>query len=386
MADKQLRGKRGFTLVELLVVIAIIGILVALLLPAIQAAREAARRTQCKNNLKNIALAIRNTYETFKYYPTGGTEPNPILENYLRDSATVSSPFLRKGPPNGPLQQGYGWMYQILPYLEEDAVKNLVRTQDISGISIPLYNCPSRRGVTPHVVSAGPPAVIVTLVDYAAAVGGPSRSEIGDTEFNAYLADGPPNFPQFAKNQDQVFWGCKDCGQNSARGVAQLYGVSIAAGKPVKNRGIIQRGDFTPAAISGTPGAAAFSNAGYMIKMTDAKITDGTSKTILIGEKWVASSSTDGSANLQADDRGWTDGWDFDALRSTIIKPLSDGSGQIPNGQPIDPMNYPMGSAHSGGLNVAFADGSVGFVSYDVSLETFNQLGNRADGEIMAPY
>ena len=62
MADKQLRGKRGFTLVELLVVIAIIGILVALLLPAIQAAREAARRTQCKNNLKNIGLSVLNLY------------------------------------------------------------------------------------------------------------------------------------------------------------------------------------------------------------------------------------------------------------------------------------------------------------------------------------
>ena len=53
-------SSRGFTLVELLVVIAIIGILVALLLPAIQAAREAARRSQCKNNLKNIGLAIQN--------------------------------------------------------------------------------------------------------------------------------------------------------------------------------------------------------------------------------------------------------------------------------------------------------------------------------------
>ncbi len=77
MADKQLRGKRGFTLVELLVVIAIIGILVALLLPAIQAAHEAARRTQCKNNLKNIGLSIHNIYGAMKYFPTGGTISNP---------------------------------------------------------------------------------------------------------------------------------------------------------------------------------------------------------------------------------------------------------------------------------------------------------------------
>ena len=63
--------EQGFTLVELLVVIAIIGILVALLLPAIQSAREAARRSQCKNNLKNIGLAIANFENTNKVFPTG---------------------------------------------------------------------------------------------------------------------------------------------------------------------------------------------------------------------------------------------------------------------------------------------------------------------------
>jgi len=64
----------GFTLVELLVVIAIIGILVALLLPAIQSAREAARRTECKNRLKQIGLAILHHVDSQKVFPTGGTE------------------------------------------------------------------------------------------------------------------------------------------------------------------------------------------------------------------------------------------------------------------------------------------------------------------------
>jgi len=96
MAAIEAQKKRGFTLVELLVVIAIIGILVALLLPAIQAAREAARRTQCKNNLKNIGLAVLNLSEALKYFPTGGTYAGPTLENYLRDTPTTSV-FLRKG-------------------------------------------------------------------------------------------------------------------------------------------------------------------------------------------------------------------------------------------------------------------------------------------------
>src|SRR5204862_6784684 len=108
---------RGCTLVELLVVIAIIGVLVALLLPAIQAAREAARRTQCKNQLKQIGLAIHNHVSTFRVFPTGGAKIYPSIEDYVVG-----------GTPLGPDKQGLGWAYQILPYLEAAAIHGL-RTQ-----------------------------------------------------------------------------------------------------------------------------------------------------------------------------------------------------------------------------------------------------------------
>jgi prepilin-type N-terminal cleavage/methylation domain-containing protein/prepilin-type processing-associated H-X9-DG protein len=359
--------RHAFTLVELLVVIAIIGILVALLLPAIQAAREAARRSQCGNNLKNIGLAIHNLYDTYKVFPTGGTEPNPSLEGYLRDTPSVTNAFLRQGPANGPLEQGLGWMYQILPYLEEGAVKGLVRTQQLAKTPIPLYNCPSRRGITFHAVSG------VSLVDYAATVAGPSRSEIGDTEFNKYVSDTGPSYPYFTSKQEG-FWGCADCPSNSLRGVGNC------AGKKIVFPGVIQRGDWLNALDDA---AHPYRHLGFMVKMTFSKITDGSSKTLMVSEKWVHSNLTQGSGG-QADDRGWSDGWDFDALRSTIIRPRADSEGNVPNGQPIDPDNYQLGSAHPGGMNALFADGSVTRISFDIDLETLNRLGHRSDGEAIS--
>jgi prepilin-type processing-associated H-X9-DG protein len=140
---------------------------------------------------------------------------------------------------------------------------------------------------------------------------------------------------------------------------------------------VIQRSDWLWTPLPGK-------HIGFAVKMTPAKITDGTSKTLLAGEKWVHVAKAAGSGG-QADDRGWTDGWDFDAQRSTLIQPRSDGEGIEPNdANPNDPGNYPLGSAHAGGINVVFADGSVGTVSYDVNLETFNQLGNRYDGEVIS--
>lgn len=96
--------RRGFTLIELLVVIAIIAVLIALLLPAVQQAREAARRTQCKNNLKQMGLAIHNYHDTFNVLPAGGTaervDPNSHGATAgNRWSGTVGMlPFLEQGP------------------------------------------------------------------------------------------------------------------------------------------------------------------------------------------------------------------------------------------------------------------------------------------------
>jgi prepilin-type N-terminal cleavage/methylation domain-containing protein len=93
--------RRGFTLIELLVVIAIIAILIALLLPAVQQAREAARRTECKNNLKNIGLALHNYHDTNKSFPPGN------IAIWNSGDSTV---------------YGWGWTWhsKILPHMDQD--------------------------------------------------------------------------------------------------------------------------------------------------------------------------------------------------------------------------------------------------------------------------
>ena len=120
---KRSEQRRGFTLIELLVVIAIIAVLVALLLPAVQQAREAARRTQCKNNLKNIGLALHNYQETYQgIFPTG------TIQTFVSGgSGTASgSPPLQPVTPTADNQQSNGWSWgtMILPFMDQGPVFN----------------------------------------------------------------------------------------------------------------------------------------------------------------------------------------------------------------------------------------------------------------------
>jgi prepilin-type N-terminal cleavage/methylation domain-containing protein/prepilin-type processing-associated H-X9-DG protein len=361
--NRRLGRQLGFTLVELLVVIAIIGILVALLLPAIQAAREAARRTECKNKLKNIGLAMHNFHDTVKHFPTGGTGPQPRIEDYLVDSIGVPVA-QRKGPANGPTRQGLGWMFQILSYLEEDAIKNIIRREDMAKNPIALYNCPSRRGLTIHFNPTE--TITVSLADYAGATAGPSRSEVvsgraGSTNFQDYL-DNPGN------HQNEIFGGCVDCDSFPDQSTVN------SAVPPVQYRGILQRVDWVRLPAPGK-------HLGFTKRISISKVVDGTTKTLLVSEKWIHPNVYEGGG--RADDFGWADGWDYDQLRSCMFQPRADGDADEPDHtDPRDPGNYPFGSAHSSGMNAMFADGSVTSIGYDIDREVFNRLGHRYDGEL----
>ena len=134
--------RSGFTLVELLVVIAIIGVLVALLLPAVQAAREAARRTQCSNHVKQMSLACLQHQSQLGFYPGGGWGP------WWVGDADCGS---------GKMQPG-GWIYRILPFIEEGPLYSLYDPKLPNAASTPNMNACRQTRVKLYVcpVDTGP--------------------------------------------------------------------------------------------------------------------------------------------------------------------------------------------------------------------------------------
>ncbi|HYO25446.1 MAG TPA: DUF1559 domain-containing protein [Lacipirellulaceae bacterium] len=343
---------RGFTLVELLVVIAIIGVLVALLLPAIQAAREAARRTQCRNNLKNIGLSLLNYESSMKFFPTGGTTFGDRLECYAQGGKPWAAP-----------KQGMSWAFQILPYLEQGALANIGSTAIVQNTPVALYNCPSRRGPTQYTGHYG----TAYLMDYAGvhpgtAVSGAPGAAKADAERDKDIHD----------RVKAVFWmtnaGGHSGGQPPDNGVYD--GVIV--------RSPWRRMTGSPDGCGPNPAAGVFAaNVPDPTKM--AQISDGTSNTLVVSEKYINANDTNGYAGGDAsDDRGWLDGWDPDTIRTTMATPYPDSSiSPIRDGSPGEDQTYLLGSAHASGFHGTFADGSVRTISYDVGIYILNSLGTR---------
>ncbi len=313
------RRPDGFTLVELLVVIAIIGILVSLLLPAVQAARETARRTQCANHLKQLAQAALQHEQSQGYLPTGGWG-----HGWVGD------------PDRGfTMSQPGGWLYNISPYLEQQALHDLGvganaagRTQAIQ-TAVALFNCPSRRPVefVPYnygTFANSNPISTAFRSDYAA--------NSGDVAANNCCWYGPDSLSagdamtdtQWQQNDADVF---NDTGVSYLRSQVRL-----------------------------------------------ANVRDGASNTYLVGEKYLNPDDYL-TGNDWGDDQSWNMGFDGDINRwtaSTGPPPMQDTPGIA--------IFVIFGSAHSGTFEMAFCDGSAHAMSYSIDPEIHRRLGNRADG------
>lgn len=362
---------RGFTLVELLVVIAIIGILVGLLLPAIQSAREAARRTQCQNQLKQMGLAMQNHVTSMTVFPTGGDGYNPNVRNYLTGT-DVNNPANSNGAPNGPNKQGLGWGYQILPHLEENALKGITTTGQLASAHISLYFCPTRRvsgSSTAFSESIGGLTLPYIMTDYAAAFPATFQSPTRTTasKINPVPWSDPTMGTVFSRIYNAFMYGRVQNGQSTPTTPANNF---ICDGLIVRTPWRWRQKTFAT---------------GVSRAVRPSGCTDGLSKTLLVAEKLLRIDLYQGGS--WSDDFGWADGWDADQIRSTGLQPLNDNDAFCYGPQQnwcggIPPGNndvFVFGSAHTAGINAVFGDGAVRMINFDVDVVVFNYLGGRND-------
>lgn len=302
---------RGFTLVELLVVIAIIGVLVALLLPAVQAAREAARRTQCINHLKQLGLACQNYHDTYNYLPNTRHDANFTW-------AVTIMPFIEQQGIYGKWNLNSGNAYTQLP--------------ECLSHKVSFYYCPSRRSGGSAKHSDEPrdnttsPLYKVATGDYAMCTGDYSVSQIGD------------------------YWQWNGSA-TPCNGVGILWNGKMSQTPTV----ILPAPDFKQIALR--------------------EVTDGTSNTLLIGDKHLAKTHInvpgDGDGGIYNGDKGH-------AHRAIGVgKPLSKGANDI-NSKGL------FGSWHPDVTNFVLVDGSVRTISNSTSATTLGYLAGRHDGQVVS--
>jgi prepilin-type N-terminal cleavage/methylation domain-containing protein/prepilin-type processing-associated H-X9-DG protein len=346
----------AFTLVELLVVIAIIGILVALLLPAIQAAREAARRAECKNHLRQIAIACLNYESSNKVFPRGGWG------------------WLWMGDPdkgNGPQQPG-GWIYHATPYLEETVVfevgKGLPVAQKADELKkqmsagIPTFICPSRR--TSTTLSSRNPLGKYTEVD---------TSGTEKVPYNAAIPD------RLAKTDYAINGGS---GRNPS---TQSGGFPPNAAPPLAtdcSGGWPNCPGWLIPPTSNDSKDIADNFDGVSTRCTGARIAqiiDGTSKTALVGEKSLPPRFYDtGYGDPPNFDKG--NGGDNNSMYQGYDVDNTRWIGRVPR-QDSDTLDInhdkDFGGPHAGAMNMSFCDGSVQAISYDIDDFVWGGYGAR---------
>lgn len=359
------RRSRAFTLVELLVVIAIIGILVALLLPAVQSAREAARRTQCKNHVKQLALGCLLHEDSQGYLPTGGW-----------------GAFYTGDPDRGYGEsQPGGWYYSILTFIEQGVVRDLGKgvtgnngaweplSIQVHQSPIDTFHCPSRR---------------------AARIYKGRWSTLNEQRWlsNIAISQGVVKGDYAANSGDSLFFASVEQGGN----LWQPANYSTVDNPDPSGR----RGpQWTNTNISDPNNAQSiYFQSGVMFYRSQLKlsrISDGTSSTYLVGEKYLDPDAYDPTGQNDStlsygENQGAYAGYEWDNHR---VAWQPDSTGSAEEYQPrqdtpgYDPFRSPaFGSAHSGGYNSAFCDGSVQLVAYDIDPLVHRWQANRQDGEV----
>ncbi|MEY3205264.1 MAG: Type secretion system protein precursor [Planctomycetota bacterium] len=335
--------RRGLTLVELLAVIAIIGLLVALLFPAVQAAREAARRTQCMNNVKQVATALTLFHFSMNAFPMGNVESSDGNGTHLGN-----------------------WRGSVLPYLEQTSVSDRLRA------------------VSPTVAS-----------------GWSSKRNDGDFGTGIYGTGAyrvlaglrVSTFVCPSNNTDPNFNALNPIMNNAERGQTHSYvGISGACPDPEGRPGkCTDDMKFSWGAANGMLSKSGLLVPTGVVRLDQAR--DGASTTLLIGEQSGLIGGQPITANYHG---GWAGHYRGSGGKKDVFGDADQfGTGlttlryaiNLQTSIPPAGANYPfaqntiLGSFHPGGAFGGFADGSVRWLADDIALPELLKLGTRDDGQ-----
>jgi prepilin-type N-terminal cleavage/methylation domain-containing protein/prepilin-type processing-associated H-X9-DG protein len=340
---------KGFTLIELLVVIAIIAVLIGLLLPAVQKVREAAARLKCQSQLKQLALAVHNYYDTNGSFPPGG---------FINPGWGGNNTWTGQGgwqPDKG------SWLFYTLPYMEQDNLYKQIAAFDLA-----------TRGVD-TITRATTARILPATIPYQRC---PSDGWRPGWRTSNYVVNQGINQELQKCGVVSPYESFCSATANAARGIGSV-------GCNDRN-GFFNRGE-TPTFWGGAK--------------TFASLTDGSSNTIMIGETLIdkgephllggSDTSTPWNGNMI---RGWAS-FDIGQAHMGVLVPINypvESHDRYPNDdcRPTgltNVWNWQISngykSNHSGGANFAFGDGSVKFLSQSIDHATYIKLGVRNDGQ-----
>ena len=336
--------RQGFTLVELLVVIAIIGILVGLLLPAVQAAREAARRMQCSNNFKQMGLSLHNYESTYKRFPPAAMKGGSGALN----GGHTASGFLRMLP----YLEGGNLFNQMAAVGFGDAANYWLGSNNptthrildiLQGSSFSTYRCPS----SPLVERVTIQGRQIMWPSYILIAGSDRHSTADPTAFNGSIHSAGGLFPG---------------------SVAYAMG-AISDG--TSNTMVISE----QAAFGRGINAGSFPNFRTSISPTGSWIMGSKNPRIPRGPRTWSATGAHG-APPDTDLRCYN--------VTTIRQPPNIGG--TPAWSNFRACNTILASAHTGGVNMCLADGSVHFLSDSIDLDTLRNLADKDDGLVLGTF